>query len=64
MSPIDIGALLPAGKQVTIQWQATIDPQTNQLIDNPVNTGTVTATNAVGFPDQPTPTPSPPRSTR
>ena len=52
------------GQAVTIQWQATIDPQTNQLIVNPVNTGTVTATNAVGFPDQPTPTPSPPRSTR
>jgi hypothetical protein len=39
--------ILPAGigKTVTIQWQATVDPQTNQLIDNPVNTGTVTATN-------------------
>ena len=44
--------MLPAGKTVTIQWQATIDPQTNQLIVNPVNTGTVSATNAVGFPDQ------------
>ena len=43
---------LPAGKSVTIQWQATIDPQTNQLIVNPVNTGTVSATNAPGFPDQ------------
>ena len=31
--------VLPAGKSVTIQWQATIDPQTNQLIVNPVNTG-------------------------
>ena len=50
-APIDIG-VLPAGKQVIIQWQATIDPQTNQLIVNPVNTGTVSATNAVGFPDQ------------
>ena len=49
-APIDIG-VLPAGKTVTIQWQATIDPQTNQLIVNPVNTGTVSATNAVGFPD-------------
>ena len=39
-------------RPVTIQWQATIDPQTNQLIVNPVNTGTVSATNAVGFPDQ------------
>ena len=44
--------MLPAGKKVIIQWQATIDPQTNQLIVNPVNTGTVSATNAVGFPDQ------------
>ena len=43
--------MLPAGKTVTIQWQATIDPQTNGLIVNPVNTGTVSATNAVGFPD-------------
>ena len=34
-APIDIG-VLPAGKTVTIQWQATIDPQTNQLIVNPV----------------------------
>jgi hypothetical protein len=50
-APIDIG-VLPAGKQVIIHWQATIDPQTNQLIVNPVNTGTVSATNAVGFPDQ------------
>ena len=46
----DIG-VLPAGKAVTIQWQATIDPQTNQLIVNPVNQGTVTATNVAGFPD-------------
>ena len=29
-APIDIG-VLPAGKTVTIQWQATIDPQTNGL---------------------------------
>ena len=46
--------ILPAGigKTVTIQWQATVDPQTNQLIDNPVNTGTVTATNTLpAFPD-------------
>ena len=28
-APIDIG-VLPAGKTVTIQWQATIDPQANQ----------------------------------
>ena len=61
-APIDIG-VLPAGKTVTIQWQATIDPQTNQLIVNPQNTGTVSATNGVGFPDQNT-TPSPPCSTR
>ena len=43
--------ILPAGKQVTIQWQATIDPQTNQLIDNPVQPGHGLGTNVVGFPD-------------
>ena len=48
-APIDIG-VLPAGKTVTIQWQATIDPQTNQLIVNPVNTGTVSATNGCRLP--------------
>ncbi|MCI0680523.1 MAG: Ig-like domain-containing protein, partial [Gemmataceae bacterium] len=42
---------LPFGKTVTIQWQATIDAQNNQLIVNPQNTGTVSATNAVGFDD-------------
>src|SRR5262245_52514331 len=50
-APVDIG-VLPAGKQVVIQWQATVDPQTNQLIVNPSNQGTVSATNAVGFPDK------------
>ena len=34
---------LEAGKTVTIQWQATIDAQSYELIANPVNTGTVTA---------------------
>ena len=49
--PITIGDL-PPGKQVVIQWQATIDAQNNQLIDNPVNTGTVSATNTLpAFPD-------------
>ena len=43
---------LEAGKSVTIQWHATIDAQTNGLIVNPVNTGTVSATNVPGFPDQ------------
>src|SRR5262245_41872698 len=52
-APVDIG-VLPAGKTVTIQWQATVDPQTNPPIVNPVNPGTVTATNAAGFPDQTT----------
>jgi hypothetical protein len=43
---------LPFGKTVTIQWDATIDQQTNQLILNPVNTGMVTATNPpADFPD-------------
>ena len=58
-APVNIGTL-PAGKTVTIQWQATIDPQTNQLIVNPVNTGTVTATNAVRLPRHQHATPSPP----
>jgi VCBS repeat-containing protein len=38
-------ATLPAGKAVQVIWQATIDPQTNQLIVNPVNQGTVTSNN-------------------
>ena len=41
---------LPAGQTVTIQWQATIDPQTNQLIVNPSNQGTVSATNSRRLP--------------
>jgi hypothetical protein len=49
-SPVDIGTL-PFGKSVTIQWQATINPQSNKLITNPQNSGTVSATNAVGFAD-------------
>jgi SdrD B-like domain/Bacterial Ig domain len=58
VSPTDstTGAFtLPAGagnKTVSIQWQATVDPQSNQLIDNPQNTGTVSATNTPpAFPD-------------
>jgi hypothetical protein len=43
-APIDIGTL-PAGQTVTIQWQATIDAQANQLIVNPVNQGQVTGDN-------------------
>ena len=50
-APLDIG-VLPFGKSVTIQWQATINAQNNQLIVNPSNQGTVAATNAVGFPDK------------
>ena len=46
-APVTIG-VLPFNQSVTIQWQATVDAQTNQLIDNPSNTGTVSATNAVG----------------
>ena len=55
--------ILPAGKQVLIQWQATIDPQNNQLIDNPSNQGTVSAANVVGFPE-PNTNDRTPRSTR
>ena len=51
VSPSPNGFVLPAGKTVTIQWQATIDAQSNGLIVNPVNTGTVTASNAGSFPD-------------
>ena len=43
---------LPAGQSVTIQWDATIDLQQNQLIVNPSNQGTVSATNPpAAFPD-------------
>ena len=42
---------LPAGQQVVIQFTATVDSQTNQLIVNPQNTGTVSATNVGTFPD-------------
>lgn len=48
-APISIGTL-PFGKTVTIQWQATINAQTNTLIIDPVNQGTASAAN--GFPDQ------------
>ena len=47
-APINIGTL-PAGKSVTIQWDATIDPQQNQLIVNPSNQGTVTGTQGAAF---------------
>ena len=50
VGPVSIGTL-PFGKSVSVIWDATIDPQTNQLIVNPVNQGAVSATNAVGFPD-------------
>jgi hypothetical protein len=49
-SPVTIDTL-PAGKSVQIIWQATINAQTNKVISNPTNSGTVSATNAVGFPD-------------
>ena len=35
---------LPADKAVTVQWQATVDPQ-GQPIHNPSNQGTVSGTN-------------------
>ncbi|MFN0193681.1 MAG: beta strand repeat-containing protein, partial [Aestuariivirga sp.] len=43
-APVTVGTL-PSGQQVIIRWQATIDPQTGQLILNPVNQGTVSGTN-------------------
>ena len=42
-APIDIG-LLPAGKTVTIQWQATIDGQPAGFVSDLNNTGVVSAT--------------------
>src|SRR5262249_28063715 len=44
IGPISIGTL-PGNKSVTIQYQATIDNQSNQVIVNPVNQGTVSGTN-------------------
>jgi VCBS repeat-containing protein len=50
-APVTIGTL-PAGRTITIQWQATVDnTQSNAIIVNPMNQGTVSASNAVGFPD-------------
>ena len=49
-APVSIGTLA-FGKTVTVQFQTTIDAQSNGLIVNPVNQGTVTATNVVGFVD-------------
>ena len=56
-SPIQIG-VLPPGKTVTIQWQATVvdpvtgQPQTDKIITDPVNSGTASATNGgIDFPD-------------
>ena len=46
-SPINIGTLRP-GETVTVQWLAEVDPQSNQLIANPTNQGTVTSTNFPG----------------
>ena len=39
-SPIQIGTL-PAGRTVTVTFNATVDVQANQLIVNPTNTGQV-----------------------
>ena len=44
VGPLTIGTL-PAGKSVTIQWDATVDGQTGQLIVNPSNQGTVSGDN-------------------
>jgi microcystin-dependent protein len=39
---VSVGTL-PAGKSVTVTFQATIDPQSDQLVHNPTNQGTVTS---------------------
>jgi hypothetical protein len=52
---------LPAGKSVTVSFQATVDPQSNQLIVNPQNHGTVSS--SAPFQGRRIPTRSPPRST-
>ena len=36
---------LPGSDAVTVSWQATVDPQSDQLIVNPTYTGSVTGTN-------------------
>ncbi len=46
-APINIFDLRP-GETVTVQWNATVNPQTNQLIQNPSNQGTVTSSNFAG----------------
>jgi len=51
IGPLPIGTL-PAGETVTVQFRATVNAQNNQLIVNPSNQGTVTATNPnPNFPD-------------
>ena len=41
VGPLAIGTL-PTGKSVTITFDATVDPQSDKLITNPVNQGSVT----------------------
>jgi Big-like domain-containing protein/cadherin-like protein/VCBS repeat protein len=48
VGPISIGTL-PAGQTVTIQWDATIDAQSNALIANLSNQGTVTGNQPGAF---------------
>ncbi|MEY2503224.1 MAG: hypothetical protein QOI07_3561, partial [Verrucomicrobiota bacterium] len=48
IAPVTIG-VLPAGKTVTIQFQAKISAQSNQLIQNPSNAGTVSGSNFATF---------------
>jgi hypothetical protein len=42
VGPVSLGTL-PAGRTVTITFDATVNPQTNQFIVNPSNQGTVTS---------------------
>ena len=44
LSDVSIGTL-PGNDAVTVSWQATVDPQSDQLIVNPTYTGSVTGTN-------------------
>src|SRR5262249_28126589 len=46
LGPVALG-VLPAGKAVAVSWQATVDPQHDQLIVNPANQGTVSGSNLV-----------------
>ena len=48
VGPVSIGTL-PTGQSVTIQWDATIDAQSNQLIVNASNQGTVTGNQPGAF---------------